>query len=238
MKHSIKIALIAASLFVSGAAFARDDQNMKDHDSHHAGQSKQNTAGNQMPMDKMLDMRMQMMKSELKLNKNQEKAFNAFVKQKKALMQDMMDKMMSGKKGAMGMNGMQGNMGNQQGMNGMHGGKGNQQGMTGMQGNMGNQKGMNGMQGNMGNRQGMNSMQGGMGGGMGMMRMMSGMRFSEHLDFMQSHAQKMLSTAKAGKNFYNTLSKAQKKKLNDMHKNMQGMNMGMGNGKGGMQGMK
>ncbi len=68
-------------------------------------------------------------------------------------------------------------------------------------------------------------MQGGMSQG-GMMGKMADVSFAERMKMMEAHARKMLETAQAGQRFYNTLSPAQKKKLDAM--SMQPMGKGMG----------
>lgn len=171
MKRHIKIGLIATSILVSSVVIAKDDQ--------HPAQGNQNMMGGPAQMQQMMDKHMEMMTFGLNLNARQEKAFNAFVQQKKSMMKDMT-----------GMRG--GQMGNMRGKKGMHG----QRGMMGSQ---------NGMGGKMG--------------------MTSSMSFVERMKLMQKRAKSMLATSKAGKKFYNTLSEEQKKKLDDMPKNMKGMNM-------------
>ncbi len=73
-------------------------------------------------------------------------------------------------------------------------------------------------------------MQGGTGKGSmgqgGMMGKMAGVPFAERMKMMEAHARKMLETAQAGQRFYNTLTPAQKKKLDAM--SMQPMGKGMG----------
>jgi len=82
----------------------------------------------------MMEKRMQTMKTELKLNAKQEKAFDAFAKRKKILMQDMMNQKQAGMKNMSGTKDMHGGqMNNMQGKKGMQG----QQGMGGNMGMMG-----------------------------------------------------------------------------------------------------
>lgn len=122
MKRHIKFGFIAASILVSSVVFAKD--------SHHPAQGNHNMMDGPAQIQKMMDERMKMMKSGLKLNAKQEKAFNAFVQQKKSLMKDMMEFKQARMKGSQ--------------MDNMHGNKGmqGQQGMMGSQGNMGGKTGM------------------------------------------------------------------------------------------------
>ncbi len=180
MKKIIPVSFIAASILISGMIQAKDTMDMKGDQSQ------------------MMEQRMAMMKTELKLNSRQEKAFDAFAKRKKILMQDMINQKQAGMK-------------NMSGTKDMHGGQMN---------NMQNKKGMQAQQG--------------MGGNMGMMGVMSKMSFEERMNFMQQHAKKISATAKTGKKFFKSLDAGQKKKLNDMTKNMQ--SMGGMNGKGNMSG--
>ncbi len=170
MKTLIQISVIATSILISGITHAQDTMGMACDKSQ-----------------KMMEKRMEMMKSDLKLNAEQEKAFAAYTEQKKSLMKDMMKQKQAGMKG----------MGNSKDM---HSGK-----MDKMQG----KKGMQAQQG--------------MRGKTGMMGMMSNLSFEERMNFMQKHAEKMTATSKAGKNFFNSLTKEQKTKLNSMAKNMKGM---------------
>ncbi len=120
MKTSIKTGIIAASFLASSLAFASQH--------HHGNQASQGMMGDPAQMQKMMEDRMKMMKSELKLNAEQEKAFDAFARQKQAMMQEMMKNrqaMMKNMKGSQ--------MGNMQGHQGMQGGQmGNMQGQGGM----------------------------------------------------------------------------------------------------------
>jgi len=68
----------------------------------------------------------------------------------------------------------------------------------------------------------MDNMQGGQ---MAMMQMMSGLSFEQHLKMMEDHGEKMLATSKSGKTFFSSLNSDQKKKLNDMPKQMHDMKM-------------
>ncbi|VAW98435.1 hypothetical protein MNBD_GAMMA21-805 [hydrothermal vent metagenome] len=179
MKKLILISVITASALISGITHAKDTMGKACKQS-----------------EKMMEKRMEMMKSDLKLDAKQEKAFAAFAKQKKALMKDMMDQKKAGMKGMGGSKEMQGGQMDKKGMQA-------QQGMRGKT---------------------------------GMMGMMSNLSFEERMNFMQKHAEKMTSTSKAGKNFFNSLTAEQKKKLNDMATNMKGMD-GMNN-KSGMGDMK
>lgn len=77
-------------------------------------------------------------------------------------------------------------------------------------------------------------MQGG-GGRQGMMQHMANMRFDERMKMMQENAERMQAMSKAGMEFYNSLSAEQKKKLNDMPKQMQGMMWQQQGGQPGMQ---
>jgi len=169
MNKYIKIGVVVAGAFVSGMVSA-DEQ-------HHSAQGSQNMMGEPAQMQKMMEKRMGMMKSMLKLNAGQEKSFNAFIKQKNAMMKDM---------------------------NGMKPDK---------MGNMQDKKHMQSMQGQQHMR----------GGQMAMMQMMSNMSFEQRMKMMEEHGKKMLATSKAGKEFYNSLTSEQQKKLTDMPKQMKGM---------------
>ncbi len=115
MKKIIPVSFIAASLLISGMIQAKDTMDMKGDQSQ------------------MMEKRMQTMKTELKLNAKQEKAFDAFAKRKKILMQDMMNQKQAGKKNMSGTKDMHGGqMNNMQGKKGMQ----SQQGMGGMMGMM------------------------------------------------------------------------------------------------------
>ncbi len=117
MKTSIKTGIIVAGLLASSLAFANPQ--------HHE-QSGQGAMGMGDPaqMQKMMEQRMKMMKSELKLNAQQEKYFDAFASQKQAMMQEMMKKRQAMMKNMKGQKGMQGGqMGNMQGQGGMKGGQ-------------------------------------------------------------------------------------------------------------------
>ncbi|MFV1993373.1 MAG: hypothetical protein ACC635_05665, partial [Acidiferrobacterales bacterium] len=126
MKKIIQISIIATSVLVSGMIHAKDTMDMK---------------GNQP--DQMMDQRMQMMKADLKLNAKQEKAFDAFAKRKKILMQDMMGKNQAGMKNMSGTKDMHGGqMNNMQNKKGMQG----QQGMMGMMSSLSFEERMNFLQ--------------------------------------------------------------------------------------------
>lgn len=109
----IPVSFIAASMLISGMIQAKDTMDMKGDQSQ------------------MMEQRMAMMKTELKLNAKQEKAFDAFAKRKKILMQDMMNQKQAGMKNMSGKKDMHsGQMNNMQGKKGM-------QAQQGMGGNMG-----------------------------------------------------------------------------------------------------
>ena len=187
MKKIILISVITTSALISGITQAKDTM----------GTTCKQTG-------QMMEKRMEMMKSNLKLDAKQEKAFDAFAKQKKSLMKDMMDQKQAGMKDMSSSKNMSGSKD-------MHSGQMDKKGMQAQQG---------------------------MRGKTGMMGMMSNLSFEERMNFMQKHAEKMTSTSKAGKNFFNSLNAEQKKKLNDMAKNMKGMdNMNSKSGMGDMKGM-
>jgi len=197
MKKHIKTAFIVTSILASSLVIAKDKSP--------AMQGNQDMMGSSAQMQKMMDQRAEMIKTSLKLDKKQEKAFSAYIERKKSMMEDMMGLKQASMKNTKGMQG--GQMGDMQGKKSMqdhHGAKASQQGM------MGNQQGM--------------------GGKMGLISVMS---FIERMNFMQKHAKKMSATSKTGRKFYKMLSAEQKKKLDDMPKNMGGMNSG-GMNMGGM----
>lgn len=82
MNKYIKIGFVVAGTFVSFMVSA-DEQ-------HHPAKGNQNMMGDPAQMQQMMEKRMDMMKSMLKLNAGQERSFNAFKKQKNAMMKDMM----------------------------------------------------------------------------------------------------------------------------------------------------
>jgi len=122
MKRHIKIGFIATSILVSSVVFAKD--------SHHPAQGNHNMMDGPAQIQKMMDERMEMMKSGLKLNAKQEKAFNTFVQLKKSMMKDMMEFKQARMKGSQ--------------MDNMHGKKGmqDQKGMMGSHNNMDGKTGM------------------------------------------------------------------------------------------------